>query len=114
MPTTSLNLRVISLSATVSNIHDVSKCLQNRKQPKRNTRIMVYNNSYGAVFLKEMLFAYRPLTDSDPLIKDRYLRGKLTNSIKTYFKNKTVLTFCSTRSSISTTAKYIGGLRLKK
>lgn len=108
MLTLSLNLRTIALSATVPNIHDVSKWLSKANtENAENIHTLIYDDNYRAVTLKKTVYGYKTAGSINPFQLESFYNGKLPEVIRIHSKNKPVLIFCPTRNSTISTAKYL-------
>lgn len=105
MMTMSLNLRIITVSATVPNIMDVSKWLQSNSNGCIKT--MVYDDTYRSVKLNKVVYGYRNSGTSNSFQLDAYFNTKLHEVITTNSRKKPVLIFCPTRNSTVKTAKFL-------
>ncbi|TID31396.1 hypothetical protein CANINC_000025 [Pichia inconspicua] len=105
MMTMSLNLRIITVSATVPNISDVSKWLQSNSSTRIKT--LVFDDTYRSVKLHKIVYGYRNSGTSNSFQLDAYLNSKLDEVITTHSKGKPILIFCPTRNSTVKTAKFL-------
>lgn len=100
-------MRIIALSATISNVGDISKWIalnDNNQKPANN---FSFDDSYRAVKLDKLVFGYQK--DSDNIYySDVSLNSKLDEIISIHSLGKPILIFCPTRNSAIKTAKYLG------
>ncbi|KAJ3270593.1 ATP-dependent DNA helicase MER3 [Terramyces sp. JEL0728] len=94
---TNLEPRIISVSATISNIHDISIWL--------NAKLLYFGQEYRPVQLQKHVFGF-PVNNTLFAFEDG-LKYKLFGLISTYWQKKPVLVFCCTRKSVVSTAEYI-------
>ncbi|OWB59328.1 hypothetical protein B5S29_g183 [[Candida] boidinii] len=97
-------IRIVALSATVPNIDDVSKWLSTKQT---ESKILKFDNSYRAVSLKKIVYAYSTSSSNNNFQFDSFLNGKLTEIITKHSKGKPIMIFCPTRSSAISTARYL-------
>ncbi|KAH3678531.1 hypothetical protein WICMUC_001548 [Wickerhamomyces mucosus] len=100
------HIRVLALSATVPNIHDVSKWIKLSSDSDSTAVTMVFGEEYRPVRLDTKVLGYKQSTND--WVFDGMLNCKVIELLKTYNKNrKPVLIFCPTRNSAISTAKYL-------
>lgn len=101
------NLRIIALSATVPNIHDVSNWLTDLNNPTTQTQTLIYGDNYRSVKINKVVYGYRNGRPNNNFQFDMFLNNKLMEVVKNHSKGKPVMVFCSTRMNATQTAKKI-------
>ena len=93
-----VGLRVLAISATVANAHDISTWL--------DAETLVFGEEYRAVKLQKIVYGYKPSNEND-FSFDNQLNAKLVEVIAKHSLGKPVLIFCATRNSCQFTAKFL-------
>lgn len=101
----SLNLRIVAISASVSNVNDISTWLKKRGSSIPAT-LFAFDDTYRSVHLEKEVFGYSPLKKNDFQF-DVLLNSKLFEIIRQYWNAKPTLIFCPTRNSCIRTARYL-------
>lgn len=100
------SIRIIALSATVPNIHDVSTWIKLNSKNEANAITLVFGEEYRPVILEKRVFGYKQ--SSNDWVFDSILNQRLIENLNQFNKNrKSVLIFCPTRNSTMSTAKYV-------
>ncbi|KAH3687866.1 hypothetical protein WICPIJ_001159 [Wickerhamomyces pijperi] len=100
------SIRIIALSATVPNIHDVSSWIKLSSSSDVNALTLVFGEEYRPVKLEKRVFGYKQT--SNDWVFDSVLNQRLLENLNQFNKNrKPVLIFCPTRNATLSTAKYI-------
>ncbi|KAI5958246.1 HFM1 [Candida theae] len=93
-------LRILAISATVANAHDIATWL--------DAETLVFGEEYRAVKLRKIVYGYKPNNEND-FSFDNQLNSKLIEVIAKHSMGKPVLIFCATRNSCQFTAKFLAG-----
>lgn len=93
-----VGLRILAISATVANAHDISTWL--------DAETLTFGEEYRAVKLQKIVYGYRPSNEND-FSFDNQLNSKLVEIISKHSLGKPVLIFCATRNSCQFTAKFL-------
>lgn len=103
-------LRIIAVSATISNLGDFAHWIKLNKQSRLPAKVLRFDDSYRSTPLEKIVCSF-PEPTGDPMCFDRYLNNKLATIMKKYNPlRKPVLIFCPTRSSCQKTARYLHGI----
>ncbi|KAI5969396.1 HFM1 [Candida margitis] len=94
-----VGLRILAISATVANAHDISTWL--------DAETLVFGEEYRAVKLQKVVYGYKPSNEND-FSFDNQLNSKLIEVIDKHSLGKPVLIFCATRNSCQFTARCLG------
>lgn len=93
-----VGLRILAISATVANAHDISTWL--------DAQTLIFGEEYRAVKLQKIVYGYKPNNEND-FSFDNQLNSKLVEVIEKHSTGKPVLIFCATRNSCQFTAKFL-------
>lgn len=99
------SLRIIALSATVPNIHDVSAWIKYDSNSDSNAQTFVFGEDFRPVALAQKVYGYKK--HSNDFVFDGFLNQKLLSILNQHYNSKPVLIFCPTRSSTISTSKFI-------
>ncbi|KAI5955898.1 HFM1 [Candida jiufengensis] len=91
-------LRILAISATVANAHDIATWL--------DADALNFGDEYRAVKLKKLVCGFKPNSENE-FSFDNFLNTKLIEVINKHSNGKPVLIFCATRNSCQQTAKYL-------
>mmetsp|Transcript_13275 Transcript_13275/g.24901 ORF Transcript_13275/g.24901 Transcript_13275/m.24901 type:complete len:988 (+) Transcript_13275:2573-5536(+) len=90
-------LRIVAISATVPNVHQVAEWL--------GARVMVFDSTYRPVPLKVKVLGYCPA--KSPFHFEQNLNYRLTDVIMNYSDNKPTLVFCQTQKGTIKAAQHL-------
>lgn len=100
------SLRIIALSATIPNVHDISAWIRKSYCSQLPAKTLIFEEEYRPVKLSRIVFGYKN-TCKNIFQFDFVLNAKLVEIIKQKSQNKPVLIFCPTRKLVSGTATYL-------
>lgn len=100
------NMRIVAVSATIPNAHDVSEWLKTGGKNGSPAKTLIFDDSYRQVLLQRHVYGYSTNTNNDFQLDAMY-NTRLSEIFARHSAKKPVLIFCSTRNSTVTTTKYI-------
>lgn len=100
------NLRIVAVSATIPNIHDIADWLKTGGPTGVPAKVLAFDDSYRQVVLRHHVYSFYNKFNNE-FQMDALFNTRLVELINKHSKGKPVLIFCPTRQSTIVTARHI-------